>query len=541
MAYLPSSFVAFSVGCTLVYLLFFRRTKTYKLPPGPKQWPLIGNLLDLPRTGSIEYQHWLQHKERYGPISSVRVMGQTIIILHDQQATRDLLDKMSKTTSSRPELEFAHNFAGFGTYPTCKNYREEFVRERKFMHQQLGTRKIVSQYGPIQEKEVGRMLLRALKEPEKLMQHFKDQAGAIILGMSYGYSVGNTKGDYLVRLVNQMMENFSKSFAPMAWLVDAVPALKYLPEWFPGAEFKQIGKEWHYVNYLTANVPYSFTRQEMRTNDYTPSVVANLVQEYGEAGADDGVDYRLPPSDEESIKWVAAALYGGGADTTVTSMSSFILAMVKFPEIQKRAREEIDTIIGPGRLPRAEDQDRLPYVQAVAKETLRWWTVVPMGVAHVVDKDIEYRDYVIPQGAMILPAIWWFLNDPQVYKDPQTFDPTRFLAPRNEPDPANFCFGFGRRICPGRLLVDSSVFLGIAQILTCFDIKNAVDENGIPIEPEVRGTPGLIQHVKPFPYSITPRSAAHRKMIEDFEDPSEVGDVSKLQGIDILEKVLKDH
>jgi len=65
---------------------------------------------------------------------------------------------------------------------------------------------------------------------------------------------------------------------------------------------------------------------------------------------------------------VPGTMYLGGADTTVSALQTFILAMTLYPEVQRRAQAEIDQIVGNSRLPDFSDQDALPYVQAVLKE-----------------------------------------------------------------------------------------------------------------------------------------------------------------------------
>jgi len=71
-------------------------------------------------------------------------------------------------------------------------------------------------------------------------------------------------------------------------------------------------------------------------------------------------------------KYTALSLYAGGADTTVSSIMTFFLAMTLHPEVQKAAQEEIDRVIGSDRLPTSADKDNLPYIQAVVKEVHRW-------------------------------------------------------------------------------------------------------------------------------------------------------------------------
>lgn len=91
---------------------------------------------------------------------------------------------------------------------------------------------------------------------------------------------------------------------------------------------------------------------------------------------------------------------------SVITMTAFFLAMTLHPEVQEKAREEIDRIVGTYRLPTLSDRENLPYVGAVVKEALRWHTIAPMGLPHVASQDDICRQYQIPKGAMLLSNIW---------------------------------------------------------------------------------------------------------------------------------------
>jgi cytochrome P450 len=84
-------------------------------------------------------------------------------------------------------------------------------------------------------------------------------------------------------------------------------------------------------------------------------------------------------ADEQLIKDIAAMAYGAGADTTVSSIVSFFLAMLVYPDVQIKAQAEIDRVVGQERLPEMNDMNSLPYINAVVTECLRWLTVLPMG------------------------------------------------------------------------------------------------------------------------------------------------------------------
>jgi fumagillin biosynthesis cytochrome P450 monooxygenase len=127
--------------------------------------------------------------------------------------------------------------------------------------------------------------------------------------------------------------------------------------------------------------------------------------------------------------------------------------------------------------------------------------------------------------------VWWFLHDPDVYANPLAFDPARFLEPRNEPDPTTACFGYGRRICPGRYLADANIFISAARLLSTFNIKNAIDDEGKEIEPIAMHTPGLVSRPVSFPYRMEPRSAKHAALIRsvEAEHPWESSDAAHLE------------
>jgi hypothetical protein len=110
-----------------------------------------------------------------------------------------------------------------------------------------------------------------------------------------------------------------------------------------------------------------------------------------------------------------------------------------------------------------------------------------------------------------------------------TFKPERFLGLEGrdpEPDPHTLSFGFGRRICPGRVLADTSVYLTIAQSLAVFNISKAV-ENGKDIDPTIHFQPGIISHPAPYKTFIKPRSLDHEAIIRSVavEHPWQESDV----------------
>lgn len=158
----------------IAYEYGFRKTRK-RLPPGPKPLPIVGNVKDMPPPDVAEYEHWLKHKDLYGPISSVTVLGTTLVIVHDKQAVHDLLEKTASKTSGRPTMMMAGKLCGYESIVLCQGYTSTFRRCRKLLHQELGTKVSASQFRAAQEEETKRQLVRALKEPERWLEHFRKQ------------------------------------------------------------------------------------------------------------------------------------------------------------------------------------------------------------------------------------------------------------------------------------------------------------------------------------------------------------------------------
>ncbi|KAK0436540.1 cytochrome P450 [Armillaria borealis] len=81
--------------------------------------------------------------------------------------------------------------------------------------------------------------------------------------------------------------------------------------------------------------------------------------------------------------------------------------MLLYPDIQIKAQAEIDAVIGDDRLPRFDDREHLPYVNALALEVSRWHTIGPLGLPHCVTEDDIQFGYFIPKGSLVYANIWY--------------------------------------------------------------------------------------------------------------------------------------
>ncbi|KLO04414.1 cytochrome P450, partial [Schizopora paradoxa] len=447
-----------------------------------------------------------------GPISSVTVFGQHIVIINDLDLAVDVLDKNSTVFSDRPVMVFGGQMCGWDRSLPIMHYGPRHKEIRRILHKFMGSGDAISRHHPLIEIESRRFLFKVSKKPDRLADHIRKLSGAIILKMSHGYTIEPEEPDPLVKLGDDALLDFSRSVQAGTWLVDVLPFLQYLPDWLPGTGFKRVAKKIRANSDAMAEKPHTFVKKQMQSGHYYPSLTSSLVEE-GNHTADD----------EYNIKWSAAAVYGGGADTTVSAKYSFFLAMILYPDVQRKAQEELDRVVGMERLPTFSDRKSLTYIGAIIKETLRWHPVVPLGVPHVPTQDSIVKGYAIPKGTIILANIWEFTRDPSRHRQPERFEPERFLGENPEPDPYGSAFGFGRRICPGKELAVAILFIYVAQTLAAFTVGKALDADGNEIVPDEDYTNGIISRPKDFLCSIKPRS---EKMVElinavEFEHPFE--------------------
>jgi len=378
------------------------------------------------------------------------------------------------------------------------------------------------------EVEMRRLIYRIMKRPKQIQQHAQTSATALILRISHGYSIEPEGSDPLVDIAEKGVGQISMAAQPGAFLVDALPILRHVPEWVPGAGFKRTAKYFKATVIELVERPFAFVKHQMVYGSADSSYTHELLE-----GSD------RTPGFEHMVKWSASSLYTGGAETSVGTIQTFFLAMLLNPEVVKKAQMEIDSVIGPDRLPNFEDRSRLPYINAIVQETMRWHPITPMGLPHVSTQDDIYKGFLIPKGSIVLPNIYGFSQDPSKYEKPSEFIPERFMGgvqyggKAAEAD-VEFIFGFGRRICPGNHLADATVFIVAALSLAVFNFNYAKDQHGRDIVPEFEFTPGTLTHPMPYQSACVPRSEKAAQLIRSIQEehPWSSTDPQILSGVD---------
>ncbi|KAG9308639.1 cytochrome P450 [Chiua virens] len=472
----------------------YARYKARNLPPGIAG---LWSLFEIPQ--AKVWLKMLKFNQQYGDIASGWLAGYNIIVIGSAKIAEELLEKRSVNYSDRPRSVMCGELSGWGKIMLLSHNNEWFRTHRKWIAQEIGSYASITKLHRMIEHETRRHLRRVLQDPERLQAHVRKNFTSMILRISHGY-LTREEDDPLMKLAHVANSQLSIATAPGVYYADLIHFLKYVPSWFPGAGFKRKAKQYATVVQDLVEIPHKYVKSQLAAGTALPSMSSRLMNK-----SDHTQDV------EDSVKWATASMYHSGADTANSVAYAFHLAMTLYPQVMKKAQQELDSVVGSNRLPTFSDRPSLPYMEALFTELLRWHTPGPITM-RCTRVDDWYDNYLIPAGAYVFVNIWAILRDERTYSNPSEFKPERFLGDNPERHPGNACFGFGRRKCPGYFLGHSTVWLMCAQTLAVFDISKRV-ENGVEITPEFNLEGETIVHQAPFKCSIKPRSTEAEHLI----------------------------
>ncbi|ESK91686.1 cytochrome p450 [Moniliophthora roreri MCA 2997] len=328
---------------------------------------------------------------------------------------------------------------------------------RKALHAELQP-KMAASYEPIQLRYARRLVLSVMDNPAVHQSHCKSYAASVIMTLTYGKATPSTYTDPDVQQVNQCLARLGQVLRPGTYLVDTFPVLRYVPFYLSRL------KRDHQVELNLFRSQLNGVRNSVDAGKEVPASFAKYLLEHQK-------EYGL--NDDETA-YLAGSMFGAGSDTSAAAISIMMMAAASFPEAQARVQEELDKVVGSNRYPTFADEPDLPQVTAFYLECYRWRPVSVNGFAHRATNDITWRQYRIPAGAIVMGSHWCIFHDPEIFTNPDEFDPQRWMDPKTgkiRDDLRNFNFGFGRRVCPGQHVANRSVFINTALVLWAFKIS----------------------------------------------------------------------
>ncbi|CAG7927344.1 unnamed protein product [Penicillium olsonii] len=481
---------------------------------GPPRLPLLGNITHIPKTRAhLLFTKWAQ---QYGGIFSLRIGPAPAVVVTDRSIVRELFDKRSGISSSRPPSYVSQVLITGGDHLLMMNHNRAWQQRRKMIHQQFMASVCEKQHIELLEAEHIQMMRDFLLHPEQHMVHTKRTTNSIIMSLMFGIRTKSWDSSHMVDLYN-LMERWTEVMEIGATPpVDILPILKYIPQrvfgnWKDRAN--EVGRlmETLYKDLRERVVERRQSANEKNTN---PCFIDHVLDKQETLGLDD-----------HQVDFLGGVMIEGGSDTGSTALLVLIQAMILHPEIQSKAQQQLDAVCGDSRSPTWADFSQLPYIMMIVKEAMRWRPVAPLGIPHFTTEDTWINGYFLPQNTITFLNVWGLHHDES--PDSASFNPDRYegrtklsaeyAASSDYTNRDHYSYGVGRRICPGIHLSERSLFLGAAKLLWAFRFEQQVDSMGNPMEidtdPVTGYTEGFLVCPKPFGCKVIPRSKRHEETI----------------------------
>ncbi|VFV38994.1 cytochrome p450 2f1-like [Lynx pardinus] len=343
--------------------------------------------------------------------------------------------------------------------------------------------------------EEGRFLLAELRKTEGkpfdptfvLSRSVSNIICSVIFGSRFDYD-----DERLLTIIRLINDNFQIMSTPWGELYNVFPSVL---DWLPGPHrrlFRNFGRMKDLIARSVRDHQDSLDPSSPR--DFIDCFLSKMAQEKQDPHSHFHMDTLLMTTHN---------LLFGGTETVGTTLRHAFLVLMKYPKVQARVQEEIDSVVGRERLPALEDRAAMPYTDAVIHEVQRFADVIPMNLPHRVTRDTAFRGFQIPKGTDVITLLNTVHYDPSQFLTPQEFNPEHFLDANQsfKKSPAFMPFSAGRRVCLGESLARMELFLYLTAILQNFSLQPLGAPEDIDLTPLSSGLGNL-----PRPFQVCLRA-----------------------------------
>ncbi|KAJ9258294.1 hypothetical protein DTO207G8_1469 [Paecilomyces variotii] len=468
---------------------------------GPKGLPLIGNLHQIRTNAAEQYRSWAK---KYGGVYQIQLGNIPIVVVNTAEAARVVFGQNAQALSSRPEFYTFHKVVSntSGTTIGTSPYSESLKRRRKGAASALN-RPAVQTYVPhldIETKTFCEELLdygEAGEVPIDPMPMIQRLSLSLALTLNWGIRMDSQKND-LFHEITHVEEHISRFRSTTGNLQDYVPLLRLNPFNFGSAKAREMrNRRDVYLKDLNDGLD-----ERIANGTHKPCIQANVI-----------LDKEAKLNKEELIS-ISLTMLSGGLDTLTTLMAWSIAMLAQRPDIQDRALKAIREHYG-NDAPLCDplDDQKCEYIVALARECLRYYTVLRLALPRASVKDIVYNGVRIPKGTVVFLNAWACNMDDEVWEDPDEFRPERWLQ---HPDAPMFTYGLGYRMCAGSLLANRELYLIFMRLINSFKIEKFDDVDYNPVTGMDDPT-ALVAMPKRYRARFVPRNKqALQKSLKDF-------------------------
>ncbi|XP_004970385.2 trans-cinnamate 4-monooxygenase [Setaria italica] len=444
------------------------RGRKLRLPPGPVPVPIFGNWLQV--GDDLNHRNLAALARRFGDIFLLRMGQRNLVVVSSPPLAREVLHTQGVEFGSRTRNVVFDIFTGKGQDMVFTVYGDHWRKMRRIMTVPFFTNKVVQQYRAGWEAEAAAVVDDVRADPSAATEGVVLRRRLQLMMYNNMYRIMfdrrfESMDDPLflrLRALNGERSRLAQSFEYNYG--DFIPILR---PFLRG--YLRICKE---VKETRLKLFKDFFLEERKKLASTKAMDNN--------GLKCAIDHILEAQqkgeiNEDNVLYIVENINVAAIETTLWSIEWAIAELVNHPEIQRKLRQELDAALGPGHQITEPDTHRLPYLQAVIKETLRLRMAIPLLVPHMNLHDAKLGGYDVPAESKILVNAWYLANNPDSWRRPEEFRPERFLEEErhveaNGNDFRYLPFGVGRRSCPGIILALPILGITIGRLVQNFEL-----------------------------------------------------------------------
>ncbi|CAF2130485.1 cytochrome P450 71A16 [Brassica napus] len=460
---------------TLLAFLFLKRllkrTTTTKLNPPPSPWrlPIIGNFHQLSLS---PHRSFRSLSLRYGPLMLLHFGRVPVLVVSSAEVAHDVMKTHDRIFANRPITKAMEKVVRGGRDIVFAPYGEYWRNMKSLCIVHLLTNKMVRSFHKEREEEIN-ILMEKLEQASSssstvnLSQFFitltSDVMSKVALGRKYSSDEGTVDIKTVVRTFSRVFGTF-----PVA---EYIPSLAWI-DWIRRLDGKAEEVSKTFDDFLEKVVQ----EHDLDVDKKKSGFVDRLLSIQRE---------QTTPFvfDRSDIKLIILDMFIGGTATTSSLLEWTLTELVRHPECVKKLRDEICSVSAHNSYVNEDDVEKMNYLNAIVKETLRLHPPLSIIVPRLLSEDVRLRGYDIAAGTQVMINAWAIQRDKATWgPDAEEFKPERHLNSSLDfqgQDYKFIPFGSGRRLCPGIRLALVLVEVTVANLVKRFDWRVQVGPYGV--------------------------------------------------------------
>ncbi|XP_059302797.1 cytochrome P450 703A2 [Lycium ferocissimum] len=477
-AYLVSKLVQFS-------FIEKSKSKINRLPPGPKQWPIVGNLFQL---GHLPHRDMASFCEKYGPLVYLRLGNVDAITTNDPEIIREILVQQDDVFASRPRtLAAVHLAYGCGDVALAP-LGPKWKRMRRICMEHLLTTKRLESFAKHRADEAQSLVKDVWAKAQKgHIVNLREILGAFSMNNVTRMLLGKQYFGLESAGPQEAME-FMHVTHELFWLLGVIYLGDYLPLWRwidpYGCEKKMRDVEKRIDDFHMRIIEEHRKKRGKHNNidddDGEMDFVDVLLSLPGEGEGDGNGKQHM---DDVEIKALIQDMIAAATDTSAVTNEWAMAEVIKHPHVLKKIQEELDIVVGSSRMVTESDLIHLKYLRCVVRETFRMHPAGPFLIPHESTRDTHINGYYIPAKTRVFINTHGLGRNTKIWDNIDEFRPERHM-PQNDDNEKNIItrveishgpdfkilpFSAGKRKCPGAPLGVKLVLMALARLFHCYD------------------------------------------------------------------------